>query len=252
MKALRLLFWMTVVLGLLIATGCGGSTPPPEEKKTEPAAKTEPVTPPPAQPPAEAPAEKKEEAAPPPAPEKKAPPQAKKAAPAGNPVVAMETSKGTIKIELYPDKAPETVANFLRYVDDGFYNGTIFHRVIKGFMIQGGGMTPDMNEKTTRAPIKNESANGLANLRGTIAMARTPDPHSASSQFFINHRTNEGLNRDRAQDGWGYCVFGKVVSGIEVVDAIAEVPTGNKGEHKNVPQEPVLIKSARRDSASAS
>jgi cyclophilin family peptidyl-prolyl cis-trans isomerase len=249
MKALRLLFLLTFALGVLIATGCG-STPPPEEKKTEPQAKVEPATPPPAeQPPAEAPAEKKEEPAP--APEKKAAPQAKKSAPAGNPVVVMETSKGTIKIELYPDKAPETVANFLRYVDDGFYNGTIFHRVIKGFMIQGGGMTPDMNEKMTRAPIKNESANGLANLRGTIAMARTGDPHSATSQFFINHVTNIPLNRGE-RDEWGYCVFGKVVDGIGVVDAITEVPTGTKGEHRNVPKEPVVIKSVRRAAASAS
>jgi cyclophilin family peptidyl-prolyl cis-trans isomerase len=234
----------------LIAAGCGGSTPPPEEK-TAPETKAEPATPPPTEEaPAEQPAEKKEE--PPPAPEKKAEPQAKKSAPAGNPVVAMETSKGTMKIELYPDKAPETVANFLRYVDDGFYNGTIFHRVIKGFMIQGGGMTPDMNEKPTRAPIKNESANALANLRGTIAMARTGDPHSATSQFFINHVTNLGLNRDQYQDGWGYCVFGKVIDGLDVLDAIATVPTGNKGEYKNVPVEPVVIKSVRRASASAS
>ena len=184
MKALRFLFLLTVSLGLLITAGCGGSPPPPEEK-APPETKAEPATPPPAeQAPAEEPATKEEAA---PVPEKKAEPQAKKAAPAGNPVVVMETSKGTIKIELYPDKAPETVANFLRYVDDGFYNGTIFHRVIKGFMIQGGGLTADMKEKATRDPIKNESANGLANLRGTIAMARTNEPHSASSQFFINH-----------------------------------------------------------------
>lgn len=250
MKALRLLFVLTLVIGLLIATGCGGSAPPPEEKAA-PETKAEPATPPPAEPPpAEAPAEKKEEAAP--APEKKAAPQAKKSAPAGNPVVALETSKGTIKIELYPDKAPETVANFLRYVDDGFYNGTTFHRVRKGFMIQGGGMTADMNEKTTRAPIKNESANGLANLRGTIAMARTSEPHSASSQFFINHVTNGFLDRANATDGWGYCVFGKVIEGIEVVDAIAVVQTGNKSGHADVPVDPVTIKSARRVSASAS
>jgi cyclophilin family peptidyl-prolyl cis-trans isomerase len=143
------------------------------------------------------------------------------------------------------------VANFLRYVDDGFYNGTVFHRVIKGFMIQGGGMTPDMNEKMTGDPIKNESANGLANLRGTLAMARTGDPHSATSQFFINHVTNIPLNRGE-RDEWGYCVFGKVVEGIEVVDAIANVATGNKGPHANVPVEPIAIKSARRASASAS
>jgi peptidyl-prolyl cis-trans isomerase A (cyclophilin A) len=246
MKALRFLFLLTLALGLLIATGCGGSAPPPEEK-TAPETKAEPATPPAEQPPAEQPPEEQEAA---PAPEKKAP-QAKKSAPAGNPVVVMETSKGTMKIELYPDKAPETVANFLRYVDDGFYNGTIFHRVIKGFMIQGGGMTPDMSEKPTRAPIKNESANGLANLRGTLAMARSGDPHSATSQFFINHVTNISLNRGQ-QNEWGYCVFGKVIDGIDVMDAIAAVPTGNKEEYRNVPLEPVVIKSVRRASASTS
>ena len=246
MKALRFLFLLTLAIGLLIATGCGGSPPPPEDKA---APETEAEPPPAEMPPAEEPVEKEEAA---PAPEKKAEPQAKKSAPAGNPVVALETSKGTIKIELYPDKAPETVANFLRYVDDGFYSGTIFHRVMKGFMIQGGGMTADMNEKMSRAPIKNESANGLGNLRGTIAMARTGDPHSASSQFYINHVTNQGLNKAQAQDGWGYCVFGKVIEGMEVVDAIAEVATGNSGQHSNVPVEPVTIKSARRFSASAS
>lgn len=248
MKVLRFLFLLTLAIGLLIATGCGGSAPPPEEK-AEPETKAEPAPPPAAEPPAEAPVEKQEPA---PVPEKKAAPQAKKAAPAGNPVVALETSKGTIKIELYPDKAPETVANFLRYVDDGFYNGTTFHRVRKGFMIQGGGMTADMSEKTTRAPIKNESANGLTNLRGTIAMARTNEPHSASSQFFINHVTNGFLDRANAADGWGYAVFGKVIEGIEVVDAIAVVQTGNKGGHADVPIEPVTIKSARRVSASTS
>jgi len=247
MKALRFLFLLTLAIGLVITTGCGG-TPPPEEK-AEPETKAEPATPPPAEPPpAEEPVEKEETA---PAPEKKAEPQAKKSAPAGNPVVAMETSKGTIRIELYPDKAPETVANFLRYVDDGHFNGTIFHRVMKGFMIQGGGMTADMNEKPTRAPIKNESANGLANLRGTIAMARTGDPHSATSQFFINHVTNIVLNRGE-RDEWGYCVFGKVIDGIDVVDAIAVVPTGTKGMHSDVPREPVMIKSVRRVTASAS
>lgn len=246
MRVQRFLFVLIVAIGLLIATGCGGSPPPEEqapEKTAEPAAEA-PAETPPAEP------VEKEEPAPPP--EKKAEPQAKQAAPAGNPVVAMETSKGTIKIEVYPDKAPETVANFLRYVDDGFYNGTIFHRVKPNFMIQGGGMTPDMTEKQTRAPIKNESANGLANLRGTIAMARTPDPHSASSQFFINHRTNGFLNRDSAQDGWGYCVFGKVTEGMDVVDAIAAVPTGNKAGHADVPVEPVVIKSVKRVSPSAS
>jgi cyclophilin family peptidyl-prolyl cis-trans isomerase len=247
MKALRFVFLLVLAVGLLIATGCGGA-PPPEET-----AAPESEAAPPAETPSEAPAaeEPVEKTEPAPVPEKKAEPQAKKSAPAGNPMVVMETSKGTMRIELYPDKAPETVANFLRYVDDGFYDGTIFHRVIKGFMIQGGGMTPDMNEKANRAPIKNESANGLANLRGTLAMARTSDPHSATSQFFINHVTNIPLNRGE-RDEWGYCVFGKVIEGIEVVDTIATVATGNKGPHANVPAEPVLIKSARRASASTS
>lgn len=247
MKALRFLFLLTLAIGALIATGCGGSPPP--EDASAPEEKAEPA--------AEAPAEEapndaveKEEAAPPP--EKKAEPQAKKkSAPAGNPVVVMETSKGTMKIELYPDKAPETVANFLRYVDDGFYDGTIFHRVIPRFMIQGGGMLPDMTEKPTRDPIKNESANGLSNNRGTLAMARTGDPHSATSQFFINHITNVALNRGE-RDEWGYAVFGKVTEGLDVLDAIAQVPTGNKAGHRNVPNEPVVIKSVRRASASAS
>jgi len=136
----------------------------------------------------------------------------------------------------------------LQYVDDGFYDGTIFHRVIKNFMIQGGGFTADMTEKPTRPPIKNEAANALANLRGTIAMARTSDPHSASSQFYINHQTNRGLDKDQAPDGWGYCVFGKVIEGMDVVDKIAAVPTGNKGGHGNVPTTPVVIKSVRRAS----
>jgi cyclophilin family peptidyl-prolyl cis-trans isomerase len=245
MKVLRLLFLLSLAIGLVIATGCGGSPPPedaaPPEKTAEPAAEA-PAEPPPAEP------VEKEEAAPPA--EKKAAPQAK-SAPAGNPVVVVETSKGTIKIELDADKAPETVANFLRYVDDKFYDGTIFHRVIPRFMIQGGGMTPNMSEKPTGDPIKNESANGLANNRGTIAMARLPDPHSATSQFFINHVTNVGLNRGE-RDEWGYCVFGKVTEGMDVVDAIAQVPTGNRDGHSNVPVEPVMIKSIRRASASAS
>ena len=246
MKALRFLFLSMLAFGLLIATGCGGS-PPPEETAPEKAA--EPASEAPAE---AAPSEPAETEEAPPAAEKKAEPQAKKkSVPAGNPVVVMETSKGTIKIELYPDKAPETAANFLRYVDDKFYDGTIFHRVIPGFMIQGGGMTPEMTEKSTRDPIKNESANGLANNRGTIAMARTGDPHSATSQFFINHITNVGLNRGE-RDEWGYAVFGKVTEGLDVVDAIAQVETANRDGHGNVPKEPVVIKSVRRASASAS
>jgi cyclophilin family peptidyl-prolyl cis-trans isomerase len=143
----------------------------------------------------------------------------------------------------------ETAADGKQYVDAKFYDGTIFHRVIPSFMVQGGGFTPDMNEKDTRAPIQNESANGLSNLRGTLAMARTPDPHSASSQFFINlpsDQRNQFLDRAQARDGWGYCVFGKVIEGLDTIDKIAAVPTGNRGPHPNVPVEPVVIKSVRR------
>ena len=143
-----------------------------------------------------------------------------------NPVVLLETTSGDILVELYPDKAPETVANFLKYVDNGFYNNTIFHRVIPGFMIQGGGLTARMQQKDTEAPIKNEADNGLKNDRGTIAMARTMDPHSATAQFFINLVDNDFLNfQAPSGNGWGYCVFGKVTEGMDVVDKIAKVKT---------------------------
>jgi peptidyl-prolyl cis-trans isomerase B (cyclophilin B) len=162
-------------------------------------------------------------------------------------VVVMETSLGTVKIELFEDKAPITVKNFLDYVDAKFYDGTIFHRVIPDFMVQGGGFEPGMKfEKPTRATIKNESSNGLSNERGTLAMARTPAPHSASAQFFINVKNNPFLDRAKAQDGFGYCVFGKVVEGMDVVDRIKEVKTGTRGEHDDVPLEDVIIKSIRR------
>ncbi|MBI4642698.1 MAG: peptidyl-prolyl cis-trans isomerase [Deltaproteobacteria bacterium] len=158
------------------------------------------------------------------------------------PLVKLETSMGEIVLELNPEKAPDTVANFLQYVKDGFYNGTIFHRVINGFMIQGGGFDANMTQKPTRAPIKNEADNGLTNDTYTIAMARTMDPHSASSQFFINVADNKMLNhRDKSPQGWGYAVFGKVVKGQEVVDKIKAVATGNRGMHQNVPGEPVII-----------
>ena len=158
------------------------------------------------------------------------------------PKVKIETSMGDIVVELNPAKAPKTVSNFLYYVKSGFYNNTIFHRVINGFMIQGGGFTPDMNQKTTRASIKNEADNGLKNDVYTIAMARTPDPHSASAQFFINVKDNDFLNfRSPTAQGWGYAVFGKVVEGSDVVDAIAKVKTGNFGPFGDVPLEPVLI-----------
>lgn len=155
--------------------------------------------------------------------------------------VKLETSKGVIVLELDAAKAPITVSNFLGYVKSGFFNGTIFHRVIPGFMIQGGGFTPKMEEKPTLGTIVNEAANGLSNLRGTVAMARTPDPNSASSQFFVNLVNNTSLDRAKAQDGFGYCVFGKIVEGMNVVDAIAAVPTGAAGQYENVPIQPVVI-----------
>lgn len=159
--------------------------------------------------------------------------------------VLLETTKGDITLELAGDKAPETVANFLRYVDEGFYAGTVFHRVISGFMIQGGGLTADLDKKPTHDPVKNEAANGLKNTRGSIAMARTRDPHSATAQFFINHADNAFLDHP-GQDGWGYAVFGRVIDGMDVVDAIAEVPTTRSGGRGDVPAEPVIIESAKR------
>ncbi len=154
--------------------------------------------------------------------------------------VVIETSKGNINLALDQDKAPDSVANFLQYVDDGYYNDTIFHRVIKGFMIQGGGLTADMSKKDTKAPVKNEAKNGLKNIRGSIAMARTSDPHSATSQFFINHKDNSSLDYP-SRDGWGYTVFGQVTSGMDVVDAIASSPT-----KQDVPTETVTIISIKR------
>jgi len=159
------------------------------------------------------------------------------------PVVVLDTSAGAITLELYPDKAPITVANFLKYVDEGFYDNLIFHRVIADFMIQGGGMTDQMEEKREKyPPIKNESGNGLSNERGTIAMARTNNPNSATCQFFINHGNNARL--DNA--GGGYTVFGKVIDGLDVVDSIAKVATTTRGGHENVPVKPIYIKSAKR------
>jgi peptidyl-prolyl cis-trans isomerase A (cyclophilin A) len=166
-----------------------------------------------------------------------------KAAPAA-PRVVLETSAGNITLELDPAKAPKTVENFLAYVKAGFYSGTIFHRVIDGFMIQGGGFTADMKQKPTRAPIPLESKNGLKNARGTIAMARTMDPNSATAQFFINVVDNPGLDYPKP-DGNGYAVFGRVVEGMEVVDKIKAVPTTTAGPHQNVPAQPIVIKAAR-------
>ncbi len=157
-------------------------------------------------------------------------------------MIKMTTNHGTITLELDHDKAPVSAANFEQYVKDGFYDGTIFHRVINGFMIQGGGMMPGMVEKQPRDSIKNEADNGLKNDRGTIAMARTNEPHSASSQFFINVSDNGFLNYP-GQDGWGYCVFGRVVEGMDVVDKIKGVQTGNSGYHQDVPVEDVIIES---------
>ena len=224
-------------LAALLLAGCGPSEAPPESAPPE-TAETE-----------EAPAavepepEPEPEAAviPPPEPEPEPP-----AEPAGPPRVRLVTDLGTLVLELYPDRAPETVENFLQYVDDGFYNGTIFHRVIPNFMIQGGGFLPDMTEKRTRAPIKNESGS-MANTRYSVAMARTPNPHSATAQFFINHRTNQFLDKENARDGWGYCVFGKVVEGTDVVEEVAKAQTANKGGHGDVPVTPIRIQSATRE-----
>lgn len=160
-----------------------------------------------------------------------------KAAKGGNPVVLIKTSKGDIKVELDKEKAPISVENFLSYVNDGYYSGTIFHRVIKNFMIQGGGFTPDMKQKPTKDPIKNEAKNGLSNTRGTIAMARTSVVDSATSQFFINHRDNKFL--DHGSRDYGYAVFGKVTEGMDVVDLIAVVETG----YQDVPKETITIES---------
>ena len=164
-----------------------------------------------------------------------------------NPTVIVKTSMGSFTIELFPEKAPETVKNFLQYVDDGFYAGTIFHRVIDGFMIQGGGLDKDLTKKGTRAPIVNEAGNKLKNVVGAVAMARTGEPNSATAQFFVNVKDNSFLDyRDTSRDGIGYCVFGKVVQGMEVVDKIKSVPTGTKGGTQNVPMTPVVIQSVTR------
>jgi peptidyl-prolyl cis-trans isomerase B (cyclophilin B) len=205
------------LLGLLFTLACGGSSSPPRE---EPAA-AEPEAPAPQAAPA---------------------PEVELAGPG----VEMRTSMGTMVIELYPDKAPKTVENFLRYVNEGFYDGTIFHRVVRNFVIQGGGFTSDMTEKATHDPIENEAANGLLNLRGTLSMARTDDPHSATSQFFVNTKDNPPLDhRDMSVRGYGYAVFGKVVQGLDVLDKIGAVATSSRGMHDDVPNEIVVIESVR-------
>ena len=160
-------------------------------------------------------------------------------------MIKLTTNHGVISLELDAEKAPKTVANFLSYVESGHYDGTTFHRVIKDFMIQGGGMTPDMAQKKTQAPIENEAANGLKNQRGSIAMARTGDPHSATAQFFINVVDNGFLDfTSPSGQGWGYCVFGQVTEGMDVVDKIRAVKTGSKGFHQDVPSEDVIIEKA--------
>ncbi len=171
------------------------------------------------------------------------------AAKEANPVVILDTSQGQIAIELDPDKAPITVKNFLSYVDSGFYDGTIFHRVIENFMIQGGGFAQDMKQKATQPPIKNEADNGLRNDKGTIAMARTAVKDSATAQFFINLKDNDFLNHGSRD--FGYAVFGKVVRGMDVVEKIGHTPTGSKGGMGDVPLTPVVIRSAKREAAAA-
>ena len=165
------------------------------------------------------------------------------AAQAANPQVEIKTSAGTITAELYADKAPKTVENFLTYVKAGFYSNTIFHRVMPGFMIQGGGFTKDMNEKPTRPPLQHEGAACGTNEAGTLAMARTGDPNSATSQFFINVVNNARLNYTLPPQGWGYCAFGKVTSGMDIAQKIVAVPTKSAGQHQNVPVDPIVIES---------
>jgi peptidyl-prolyl cis-trans isomerase B (cyclophilin B) len=164
----------------------------------------------------------------------------------GNPVVRLDTNRGDIRIELFAERAPKTVENFLAYVQSDHYDGTIFHRVIPGFMIQGGGFSQSYARKSTRSPIRNEADNGLSNDRGTVAMARTGDPHSATAQFFINVADNDFLDhKAKTQRGWGYAVFGEVISGLGTVDEISQVPTGSAGPFaKDVPREPVVIQDA--------
>ncbi len=162
-----------------------------------------------------------------------------------NPTVALDTNHGRIVLELLSSEAPKTVESFLQYVNAGFYDGTIFHRVIPGFMIQGGGFDAQMRQKATRPPVPNEADNGVRNDRGTVAMARTNDPHSATAQFFINLKDNGFLNHTgKSPQGWGYAVFGRVTQGMDVVDAIAKAPTGNRGPHGDVPVQPVVIEKA--------
>ena len=215
-RILRLAAGLPVVVTL---ASCGGA-PDPAESETAPVeAETEPA------------ATADEEAA--------------DIATPGAPVVLMRTSLGDLRIELYPEDAPETVENFLRYVEDGHYDGTIFHRVVRGFVIQGGGFDADMVEKETQEPIRNEAQNGLRNLRATLSMARTSDPHSATAQFFVNTKDNAALDHTgTSMRGWGYAVFGKVISGMEAVDRIEATPVVSRAGHNDVPETPVVVESA--------
>lgn len=168
------------------------------------------------------------------------------AALAANPKVELKTSLGTVVIDLYPENAPQTVDNFLQYVKDGFYDGTVFHRVIPGFMVQGGGFTRNLQQKPTRPAIRNEAGNGLRNAIGTVAMARTKDPHSATAQFFINVADNDFLDfKSPDENGYGYTVFGRVSAGMDVVQKMLQVPTATTGPHQNVPRTPIVIESTR-------
>ena len=218
-KANGIAVWVFLLATLLIAVGCdGGGESPTEADVAAEQAKKEAM-------------EKKKEPEP----------------LTGKHVVIMETTKGTVKMELDADKAPKTVENFLGYADRRFYDATIFHRVVKRFMVQGGGLTFDLKRKMNRGPIENESDNGLKNLKGAVSMARGKDPQSATTQFFINLKDNSSLDRGHPKgDGTGYCVFGKVIEGMEVVEAIGKVKTGEVRSRKNVPIVPVFIKSIRR------
>ena len=237
----RLKSWTLAIVLAAFAVGCGSDTPPEDPTPApEPVTKSAPIEEPPPpvveEPPVEEPAP-----APRPAPKKAAPKAAAK------PAVVITTSKGVIRVELDPAKAPLSVANFLKYVDAKFYDGTIFHRVIPNFMVQGGGFTKEMEKKETQPPIQNEAKNGLRNLRGTIAMARTQNPHSATAQFYINHVDNAMLDQASQPPGaWGYAVFGKVVEGMDVIDAIANTPRGFAAGMQDVPTTQIVIESVRR------
>ncbi len=232
MRSTRFVWLAASLVLVVLAAGCGGGGDAPAEQETEGAV-----------PPPEAPEEESAEEAG----TESVEDEGGTDIPMGSsPVVEMRTNVGTIAIELYPDKAPGTVDNFVSYVRGGFYDGTIFHRVVPGFVIQGGGFTADMLKKDTEPPIENEADNGVRNLRGTICMARTNDPHSATSQFFINLKDNPPLDfRDRSMQGWGYAVFGNVIEGLDIVDLIAGTPTTSRDQYQGVPVDAIVIESAQ-------